>query len=115
MQRDWLDLAVDVAQLVGAIGTVVAIGYAAVANRNARRAQTRSRDAQVRERRIDFQLDLLKELGEFNLRASNVSFATNEFTLRARPARSGRDTSCGCRRAMTFFSSAVAMLRPDGL
>ena len=60
MHRDGFEWALWGAQLISAIGTVAAIWYAAVANRNARRAETRSREALVRERRIDFQLELLK-------------------------------------------------------
>lgn len=77
--RDGFGWVVDLAQIVGALGTVVAIGYAAVANRNAKRAETRSRDAAVHERRIEFELGLLKELGELN--------STRRFKLLARLLR----------------------------
>jgi len=53
--RDGLAVAVDIAQIVGAVGSVTAIGMAAL-------AIVRSDRQIVRERQIEFELNTLKEL-----------------------------------------------------
>jgi hypothetical protein len=72
---------VDWAQLGGAIGAVAAIGYAAHSVQIAKRQGTESNERLIRERRIDFELDVLKELALVNLKDHNVANATAEFTL----------------------------------
>ncbi len=64
LQRDGFAWVVDSAQVVGAFGALIAIGFAAWSIVVAKRQAAESNEALIRERRIDFYLAGLRELGQ---------------------------------------------------
>lgn len=63
--------------ILASVGTLAAAVLAAVTIRQAKKQAKASQDALLLERRVEFQLDLLKELASFNLHS-------NDFEMRLR-------------------------------
>lgn len=78
--QDWVLL---VAQVVGTAGTLGAVWLAVVTVRKSA-AQARSAEEGLRrDRRIDFQLGILRELGQVNLRPDGTDLAIGQLKLLA--------------------------------
>lgn len=70
-------------QGVSAVATVFAAWYAARAIVIARRQASETAERLRRERRIDFQLDVLRDLANHNLRGENVGWTGPEYRVLA--------------------------------
>ena len=83
MSRDFVDWVLFGTQIASTVAAAAAVWFAVVTNKNANEQAKRSHDALVRERRIDFELDVLKDLAEYNLLDDSVFGARARFVLLA--------------------------------
>lgn len=82
-KHDWFDWILFGTQIVSALGGALAVGYAAGTIRESKIQTAKSQQALIRERQIDFQLEVLRELAEFNLKGNNVAWAGSQFKILA--------------------------------
>ena len=83
MKRDWVDWTLFVSQVISAFGAAGAIWFAALTIKGSKVQAKKSNDALIRERRVDFELRVLRDLAEYNLRSDHVSGAHEQFTVLA--------------------------------
>lgn len=77
--RDWVEVVVDVAQVVGAAGAVIALWLAGRANAASKKQAAVAIDHLVHERRIEFELGILRDIARL--------VATPDFVIADGPVR----------------------------
>lgn len=83
MRRDAVDWILFATQLASVAVGAAAAWLAAVTIRATKTQAKQSQDALLRERRIDFELGVLRDLAEYNLKGHSVSWASEMFTVLA--------------------------------
>ncbi|GAB3259839.1 hypothetical protein [Kineosporia babensis] len=81
--RDWLAWVVDIAQIFGALASAVAIVLALRSIKISRDQSAEADRRLVRERRIDYELGVLRDVALTLTRGSNVAFAGAELGVHA--------------------------------
>ncbi|MBB6351260.1 hypothetical protein FHU36_007843 [Nonomuraea muscovyensis] len=98
----WLEYA-------NAFGTLAAAGFAAWTIRQSTQSTDENQRALVRERRVEFELDVLADLVELNSQSSSV--VTRDERMRARAAVLGIDVIPFTRAALSLESTPEAIGR----
>lgn len=83
VHRDAIEWILFGVQIIGMLGTVIAVLFAVVAIRNGNAHTRAAQEGALRERRIDFQLGVLRDLGELNLSPDGSNKSIGQLTLLA--------------------------------
>lgn len=81
VERDLLGWIVDYSQIIGALGTALAIVFAARSIAVAKQQAADSNERFIRERRLQFEIETLRDLALQNVHDANVAMASERFRV----------------------------------